>query len=326
MTDEKIVTESVAPDYSEQENWLKVDKDCKFEVDVFYLNPTCVLEMENPDGTCNVSKGMRRLAEVFFADKGSVFSGCTNIFAPLYRQFTLPGVYGLVAGGNGYEVMCSKIKGSIVYDDCVRALDYFFEHYNNGRPFILAGHSQGSNVLLEILSVYMKDHPKEYSRMIAAYAVGIGVTQEYLDANPHLKFAEGATDTGVVLSWNSEGIPESGKYMESFLLGKKCRMINPLTWSADTEYVPKERNKGSLVAVGDGTYKMITGANDAKVDPERGSLICTTCKEFLPMPVMVGDVSLHGMEYALYYKDIADNLFDRITAYLGHEPKFGKRL
>jgi uncharacterized protein YneF (UPF0154 family) len=59
-------------------------------------------------------------------------------------------------------------------------------NYNNGRPFILAGHSQGSNILLYLLSEYMKDNPKVYDRMIAAYVIGYSVTDQYLSENPHL--------------------------------------------------------------------------------------------------------------------------------------------
>ena len=36
--------------------------------------------------------------------------------------------------------------------DTFAALDYYFTHYNNGRPFILASHSQGSSMLRIILA------------------------------------------------------------------------------------------------------------------------------------------------------------------------------
>ena len=37
------------------------------------------------------------------------------------------------------------------YDDITAALDYYFENYNGGRPFIIAGHSQGSAMVLLLL-------------------------------------------------------------------------------------------------------------------------------------------------------------------------------
>ena len=37
------------------------------------------------------------------------------------------------------------------YQDVKDAFYYYLEHYNEGRPFILAGHSQGSAMLLELM-------------------------------------------------------------------------------------------------------------------------------------------------------------------------------
>lgn len=67
----------------------------------------------------------------------------------------------------------------------------------------MAGHWQGSDVLLYLLSEYMKEHPDVYESMVTAYVVGYSVTEEYLAANPHLKFAVGVEDTGVFISYNA---------------------------------------------------------------------------------------------------------------------------
>jgi hypothetical protein len=44
----------------------------------------------------------------------------------------------------------------------------YIKNYNDGRPFILASHSQGPNVMIYLLAEYMKDNPEVYSRMVAA--------------------------------------------------------------------------------------------------------------------------------------------------------------
>ena len=51
---------------------------------------------------------------------------------------------------------------------------------------------------------------KALKRMVAAYPIGYAVTKDFL-ARTGLKFAEGATDTGVIVSWNTEGVKA---YME----------------------------------------------------------------------------------------------------------------
>ena len=95
--------------------------------------------------------------------------------------------------------------------DAFAAFDYYIKNYNNGRPFILASHSQGSNVMIFLLAEYMKEHPEVYKKMIAAYVIGYSVTDDYLAKNPHLKFAEGADDTGVIISYNTEAPSIPGK-------------------------------------------------------------------------------------------------------------------
>ena len=84
------------------------------------------------------------------------------------------------------------------------AFDYYIKNINDGRPFILAGHSQGSNLIANILSGYMKQHPDLYKRMIAAYVIGFSITGDYLTQNPQLKFATGPDNTGVIISYNTE--------------------------------------------------------------------------------------------------------------------------
>ena len=40
--------------------------------------------------------------------------------------------------------------------------------------------------------------------LVACYAIGWAITQEELTAYPHLRFAEGGQDTGVIIAFNSE--------------------------------------------------------------------------------------------------------------------------
>lgn len=91
------------------------------------------------------------------------------------------------------------------YENITAALDYYFENYNGGRPFIIAGHSQGSAILRLVLKGYFKEHPEYYKRMVAAYAIGYSISSDDLNANPHMKYATGESDTGVIISWHAEG-------------------------------------------------------------------------------------------------------------------------
>ncbi|MFR2406214.1 MAG: DUF3089 domain-containing protein, partial [Eubacterium callanderi] len=118
----------------------------------------------------------------------------------------------------------------------------YLEHENNGRPFILAGHSQGSNMLLYLLGEYMKAHPVVYRRMVAAYVIGYSVTGDYLAQNPHLRFAEAADDTGVIISYNTEA---PGVTADNPVLLPGAKVINPISWTRDETLAPAEQSLGS---------------------------------------------------------------------------------
>lgn len=165
--------------------------------------------------------------------------------------------------------------------DVYAALDYYFEYYNQGRPFILAGHSQGSLMLKIALRDYFKEHTDYLERMIAAYVIGFSITTDNLEVNPALKFAEGEDDTGVIVSYNLEG-PEN-KNEENAVVLENAISINPLNWKRDDTYASASENKGDRIPItepGSIAAKDFNehkpGLADAQIDLERGVVVCTT--------------------------------------------------
>ena len=160
------------------------------------------------------------------------------------------------------------------YDDMIAALDYYFDNYNEGRPFIIAGHSQGSALLKLALKNYFKDHSDYYERMVAAYLIGYSVTKDDLETYPYLKFATGETDTGVIISYNTEGPKNAEVNADNVVVLPNAISINPLNWKRDETYAPASENLGSL------TYNEETGElglgdmkADAQVNVSRGVVI-----------------------------------------------------
>ena len=188
-------------DYSLTQNWLclpkKIAKPDDKPVDIFYLYPTAYYKTPHGPNICEVNnEAMRIRAAEHLQTKASVFSAYGNFYAPAYRQAALECLLD-----NTPENNLLFTKGPVT---CVlSAFDYYIKHHNNGRPFILAGHSQGSLLLQFILSLYLKEHPEVQERMIAAYVIGYSITRGYLKDNPHLTFARGAKDTGVIISYNT---------------------------------------------------------------------------------------------------------------------------
>ena len=167
-----------------------------------------------------------------------------------------------------------------------------------------------------VLKNYFKEHPEYYERMVAAYLIGFSVTKEDLEANPHMKFATGETDTGVIVSWNTEGPKNVEEKAHNVVVLPNAISINPLNWKLDETYAPASENLGSLVLNEEtGEYEIRDIAADAQVVLDRGVVV--TNADFAPseMTDYFGPDSFHEDEYQIYYNNIKDNVAKRIAAY-----------
>ena len=183
----------------------------------------------------------------------------------------------------------------------------------------MAGHSQGSGNVVMVLEEYMKVHPEYLKNLVAAYVIGYSVDDEWLTKNPHIKFAEGETDTGCIVSYVVEG-PDST--MPTTLASSDSLSINPLNWKTDDTPAPASANKGRLVQNHLLHSWSITKENvsGAVIDPERRTVICTTNTDY-EKTSPIGDKSLHTYDYAEYYANLRENGLKRCSAFLGHEAK-----
>ena len=206
------------------------------------------------------------------------------------------------------------------YDDVTAALDYYFENYNEGRPFVIAGHSQGAAILRLVLQGYFKEHPEYYERMVAAYAIGFSVTKDYLESNPHLKFASGESDTGVIISWNTEGPKNVEENAVNALVLPNAISINPLNWKLDETYAPASENLGSIVLdEKTGTTEIRDINGDAQVNLARGTVITNADAVPNDMSDYTGPQSYHQDDYSIFYNNIKDNVAKRIAAYQANQ-------
>ena len=319
--DETPEQASGAPDYSKKECWYQIPEITK-DVDTFYIYATEYImssfEEGAPDYASLDNPEMLQGVVAEYRAHASTFEDATNVFVPYYRQ-----------AGMKYSGDISKKTGDanaalsgMPYDDLTAALDYYFENLNEGRPFIIAGHSQGSAMILLLLRTYFKDHPEYYERMVAAYAIGYSVTKDYLDANPHLKFATGETDTGVIIAWNTEGPGNVEANAHNVVVLPGTMSINPLNWKLDETYAPASLNLGSLVAnekTGEPEIRDV-GA-DAQINLARGVVVTNGPSSQVPEELLqyFGPDPHHGEDYTFFYNNIKDNVAKRVAAYLANK-------
>jgi hypothetical protein len=253
-----------------------------------------------------------------FGRQATAFETVGNIFAPYYRQ--ADAAYTLSLPQEQRDI----VIGGIPTLDAVAAFDYYIKHYNNGRPFILAGHSQGSNVLLFLLAGYMKDNPSAYARMIAAYVIGYSVTDDYLAECPHLKFAEGPDDTGVIISYNTES-PDVVKGGNPVVLDGAL-VINPITWTREETLAAVSEGLGSFMPDASGVFTKVPQYADAQIDKTKGVLICSTAdvNKYSPGPTPQHPIAFprgvfHSFDYSFYYFNLRANAQNRADKFSGNE-------
>lgn len=296
-------------DYSNSDNWMFLPEENTKEVDAIFLYPSAFgIINEVKDDIADIDDvNMRMMAIYYASSQASVFEESCNLYVPYYRQFTVNSLVDMIdASPEAMRYVASQ--------DIYNMLDYYFENLNDGRPFILAGHSQGSVWLTVVLEDYMKEHPEYMERMVAAYVIGYSVTEDYLNANPHLKFAEGADDTGVIISYNTEG--PGNKDAFNCVVREGAISINPINWKRDDTYAAIEENIGSFNSGGE----LMRGSADAQVDTERGVVICTSMQNTPEVKEALaeyfGEESFHLYDYSLYYGDLQKNVADRIAAFM----------
>ena len=306
-------------DYSQKTNWYKIPEITK-EFDTFYIYSTIFMGANEGDPDYATLDNAEMLAgiPIEYAIKSSVFEEATNLFIPLYRQSSMKHAAEVYMKDENIDAALIGMP----YGDITAALDYYFKNFNNGRPFIIAGHSQGSAILRLVLKRYFKEHPDYYKRMVAAYAIGYSITKEDLEANPHMKFATGESDTGVIISWHAEGPKnvEANAPIPNVIIAKNGIAINPLNWKLDETYAPASENLGSIVGdekTGKTEIRDIDG--DAQVCLARGTVVTNANYDNTSSAELFGPRSFHEDDYGLYYNNIKDNVAKRIAAYLAKE-------
>lgn len=298
-------------DYSKPEHWLALPARREKKADVFYVYPSSFRKIDGDEpNICEIDNPvMHRIAKTVFELQATAFEAAGDVYAPYYRQVD--------------AVFCASLPvekqneyfGAEPRSDIFAAFDHYVKNFNGGRPFILAGHSLGSIMIKYLLAGYMKENPAVYSRMIAAYAIGYSVTESYLSENPHLKFAEGADDTGVIISYNTEAPEIEG---ENGVVLPGAISINPITWTRGEKPAAAAENLGSIVMDENGRIETVKNYADARVDAKRGVVVCGTVDvdRVAPGNVIFGRGIYHGQDYQFYYHNIRENAVRRTKNFL----------
>ena len=295
--------------YAKAENWAYLETDTSDkEADVFFICPTVYGgDSENFNMALDDTETRQSFLGATNMEKGIYDTDC-RFFAPYYRQVGLS-VYQM-------DVQDREQYLEIAYEDVKQAFEYYMENYNDGRPIVLAGFSQGADMCIRLLKDCFADEEVK-DLLVACYAIGWSISEEELQDYEHLKFAQGETDVGVIVSFNSEAEDVN----DSLLIpaGTKTLAINPLNWKTDGTPADKSLNKGACFTDYDGNITSeIPQLTGAYIDDVRGALKVTdvTSEEYPPVLSIFESGVYHLYDYQFFYRNLQENVSARIANYL----------
>lgn len=327
-----------APDYSQRKFWAALpDMDDPADlvpegvealqqgdhpVDVFFIHPTGFLTSGSWISPMDPASGTEENTLWMMANQASAFNGCCNVYAPRYREANIFAYFES-------EPDRDAILG-FAYEDVKRAFEYYLANDNEGRPFVIASHSQGTHHAMRLMSEVI-DVSTLHERMVAAYMVGavlLPVSPEWFAGMEHIKPCQRDNDLHCVVHWDT--MPQGADPM---VRSAESLCTNPLTWRVDDKLAAAELNEGAIVPTGsfnttfgkaDDLAKGQSFASMQAPLPGQTSAVCREGSLFAERQTHEGFASVgsgmldsyHELDYALFYMNIRNNAIVRTQTWL----------
>jgi hypothetical protein len=130
-------------------------------VDCFYVYPT-VSEQQTENADLTVEPAETNVA----IEQAARFSQVCNVWAPMYRQGTMLALEQSKGMGMSPAVL------DVAYQSLLSGWQDYLAHHNDGRPIVFLGHSQGSTLLMRLLSTEVESNPALLDQVVLAVIPG----------------------------------------------------------------------------------------------------------------------------------------------------------
>jgi hypothetical protein len=332
------------PDYSDLRNWAAlpsregledmipaglVDRDIQGEspVDVFFIHPTGYLRGDSWTFSMDMESATEENTQWLMANQASVYNGCCKVYAPRYRQ-------AHILTYMQDEPVQEPIL-DVAYQDVRRAFRFFLEHRSNGRPFVLAGHSQGTHHGVRLLEEEI-DSSELARRLVVSYMIGGFTKREAIENMSDITLCDSASDLHCVVHWDTWSETMSTDDIIEMTGRDPTTNIctNPLSWRLDGGFVDKKHHKGAIESSGAGQLEMwgadvASGVVFGPLGEPISALVHARCEngslhisdlsesEFSEEPGVTAG-NYHGIDYSMFYMDIRENAKLRTSTYLAN--------
>ena len=283
---------------------------------LFFIHPTSYITTLG-DAHWNMALDDREalaIARRFVGDQASAFNAVGLIWAPRYRQANI--------GAFLTSRPDADLALAAAYRDIAASFSAFLKANPNG-PLILAGHSQGSRHLLQLLREQVAGQPVA-DRIAAVYAVGWPISVEADLPALGLPACARRDQGHCIVSWQSYAEPaDPSAVIESFgrktgytgrpRKGTHMLCTNPIT-GAFNGAAPASANRGTLDSRDEtAPPRLLKGIVPARCD--------TSGVLMIGEPVDMGPFTLpgnnyHVYDYSLFWGDVREDARRRLAAFL----------
>lgn len=272
-------------------------------VDVFFIHPTSYIGYRG-DKYWNASvtneKVNERTDRAPIKYQASLFNGVGRVYAPRYRQAHLKSFYtkDTAAALQAFE---------IAYRDVKESFQFYLDHFNAGRPFIIASHSQGTLHAARLVKEMIDGKPLQ-EQLIAAYLVGYAMVPSQFDFIPPCKKPD---ETGCFCSWRTT---KEGFVPKHFHIpGRKVVVTNPITWDESLPGGEKSLHCGAILRDFKRLYPSLVHAHI------ENDLLWVNKPKF-PGSFLFTRRNYHIADYNFFYADIRRNASLRSHSYMQKHP------
>lgn len=267
-------------------------------VDVFFIHPTTLVDYNKNVWNAAIDDSVLNAKTDYttILYQASVFNEQCRVFAPRYRQAHIKAFYN-------NDKQKDSIAFDIAYNDVRTAFEYYLQHFNNGRPVIIASHSQGTLHAGRLLKEFFEGKNLK-NRLVCAYIIGMPIPENYFS---DLKPCTDSLSTGCFVGWRTV----NREYTDTVFLPKekfKSYVTNPLTWTLTGEYAPASLNTGAVLTK---FNKLAKGVVDAQVHDN----VLWTCKPKFFGNIFLKTKNYHIGDINLFYTNIRSNVKTRIMMF-----------
>lgn len=307
------------PDYSNENYWASLpvkrdaadsipqksglkDNQANASADVFFLHPTIFTRKPTNEYIWNADVNDVKLNEKIqhstILNQASAFNGVGRVYAPYYREAHLYAFYTK-------DRKAASRALDLAYQDVRAAFEFYLEHYNQGRPIVIASHSQGSYHAERLLKDFF-DGKELRAKLVVAYLIGRAIKP---DAFTTIHPSEKPDEVGVWASWNTFARNHYPKNYEQFFKGSLS--TNPLLWNSSDAFASKELNRGGVGP----NFIYLPQLADAQ--NQKGILWIN--KPYVKGRLFLRTKRWHYADINLFYMNLRENAILRVEKFLQKE-------